>query len=433
MSEITAVADEPALSGRAWVRTLAAAWFAQFAAMTGFSFAMPFLPFYLRQLGVHDEAAQRYWAGFVMSAPALTMMVTAPLWGVLADRVGRKVMVMRAMLGGGVVIALMGAAGSPGMLLLLRLIQGAITGTVSATNALVSGVTPRERVGTSLGLITTAIFAGSSVGPLLGGMCADAFGYSATFFIAGGALVVGGIVVAALADEGHTHPRANHKGHARSGDRLWSVLAKPGFAAVVGLALLLQFAGTVLSPIFPLYVESLLGSTLAVNTVTGRLFAITAVCAACVAVPLGWVADRVGPRRVLVLGTLLSGVFLIPQAFVTELRTLYVLRVALGFAVGAIGPALGGFVNRAVPRSSQGTAFGIVQSATSLGFGLGPITGGAMGALCGLRAPFVLVGAIQMLCALAAWWVLRKVKAGRPIEKPAAAEYRTLPVADQAE
>jgi len=401
---------DAALSGRAWVKTLAAAWLAQFASMIGFSFAMPFLPFYLRELGVHGETAQRYWSGFVISAPAFTMMLVAPLWGVLADRVGRKLMVMRAMFGGAAVLALMGAAGSPWTILFLRLVQGGITGTVSATNALVSSVAPRGRAGFSLGLMQTAIFAGNSVGPLLGGVSADAFGYPATFFAAGGFLLAGGLLMAVLADEGPAHPRAAPATTAGSRDGLWSVLATPGFSAVVGLILLLQFAGTVLGPVFPLYVESLLIDKLTVNTDTGRLIAVTAVSAAVVAVPVGWAADRIGSRRILVLGTLLSGVLLVPQAFVTGIGALYLLRIALGFAVGAIGPAMGSFVNRAVPRSSQGRAFGIVQSASALGFGLGPVAGGVMGALVGLRAPFVAVGVLQVLCALLAWMALGRAE-----------------------
>ena len=384
--------------------------------MTGICFAIPFLPFYLRKLGVQGEAAQRYWSGLLISAPALMMILTAPLWGMLADRVGRKLMVMRAMFGGAVVVGLMGVAGSPWALLALRLLQGGITGTVSATNALVSSVSPRRRAGFGLGLMQTAIYAGSSIGPLLGGISADTLGYAPTFWIAGGFLLIGGIVVAALADEGPAHPRAMLGRGAASEEGLWAVLAKPGFVTIVGLVFLLQFAGTVLGPVFPLYVEALVTDKLHVNTDTGKLMAVTAISAALVAVPIGLVADRIGPRKVLVLGTLFSGVFMIPQAFVSRIGSLYVFRIAVGLAAGAIGPAMGGFVNRAVRRASQGKAFGIVQSAGSFGFGLGPLAGGALGATFGLRAPFVVVGALQVLFAMVAWRALGRVEAARTVE-----------------
>ncbi len=406
--------EHGSLSGRAWISTLVAVWFAQLACMTGFSFAFPFMPFYLKELGVQGESAQRYWAGIVTSASALTMMLTAPFWGIMADRYGRKLMVMRAMFGGAVVIALMGLASSVWMLLALRLVQGCLTGTVSATNALMSGVAPRKRVGFSLGFIQTSIFAGSAVGPLLGGVCADRLGYAATFFVGGGLLLVGGVLIATLAKEGARHPQPGPQTVAPASEGLWSVLTRPGFAVVIGAVFLLQFAGTVIGPIFPLYVETLVPDKSVVNTETGRLLSVTALCAACAAIPLGWVTDRVGSRRILVLGTLASGVLMFPQAYVHQVGSLYALRVALGFAVGGIGPAMGGFVNRAVPRASQGKAFGIVQSATSLGFGMGPAAGGVMGALLGLRAPFIAVGTMQALFAVAAWVVLRRVEGAQP-------------------
>jgi DHA1 family multidrug resistance protein-like MFS transporter len=412
--------EHGALSGRAWISTLVSVWFAQLACMTGFAFAFPFMPFYIRDLGVEGESAQRYWAGIVTAAPALTMMLTAPLWGVLADRYGRKLMVMRAMFGGAVVIGLMGLAGSVWVLLALRLVQGCLTGTVSATNALVSGVTPRRRVGFSLGLIQTAVFAGSAIGPLVGGMCADRVGYAATFLVAGGFLLAGGVLVAALAKEPARDPHPATATVAPQAEGLWSVLMRPGFAVVIGTVFLLQFAGTVLGPVFPLYVETLVRDKSVVNTETGRLLSVTALCAACAAVPLGWVSDRLGPRRILVLGTLVSGLLMFPQAYVHQVGNLYALRVALGFALGGIGPAMGGFVNRAVPRASQGKAFGVVQSATSLGFGMGPVVGGAVGALFGLRAPFIAVGAMQAVFAAVAWVVLRRVEAA-PSARPAPA------------
>jgi len=397
------------LGTRAWLKTLAAAWMAQLLSMTGFSFAMPFLPFFLRELGVGSDSSLRIWSGLVLAAPAMTMAVTAPFWGVLADRVGRRAMVMRAMFGGAVVVALMGAAPSAGALLALRFLQGAVTGTVSATNALVSSVAPAGRAGLSLGLMQTAVFAGNSLGPYLGGLSADRLGYPMTFHLAGWMLLAGGGLVAALAEEGPIRnvacARAAAPGpHGRPG--LLAVLRGPGFAAAAGLVFLMHFTGMVLGPVFPFYVETLVPDHSCVNTETGRLLAVTAFTAALVALPAGWLADRVGPRPVLVFGTCLAGALVVPQGFVPALWILFVLRAALGLASGTIGPAMGSFVNRSVPRSSHGTAFGIVQSATSIGFGLGPLAGGALSAWLGLRSPFVAVGALQLAFAATAWFAL---------------------------
>ncbi|HOX37909.1 MAG TPA: MFS transporter [Candidatus Brocadiia bacterium] len=430
MSDAATLQEEDGLAGHAWVRTLTAAWFAQFASIAGFAFAMPFLPFYLAQLGVHGAVAQRYWSGLIGSAPAVTMMLVAPFWGIAADRYGRKLMVMRAMFSGAVVVALMGAVGSPVTLLVLRFMQGALTGTISATNAMVSGVSPRKRAGFSLGLMQSAVFLGNCVGPLLGGMFADAYGYSATFYMAGAFLLLGGIVIAALAQDSPLPPREPDGRNGKSEVGILSVLATPGFVIIIGVVFLLQFAGTVLSPVFPLFVESLVHDSSAVNTHTGRLIAVTAISAALVAVPIGWLSDRIGPRNVLAAGTLLSGCLMLPQAFVTQLTTLYEIRIALGLAAGAIGPAMGGFVNRAVPRSSQGKAFGIVQSASSFGFALGPFTGGALGAEFGLRAPFVVVGTLQIVFGIGAWIALGRLSAAGRVKADQTAETKDISPSD---
>ena len=166
---------------------------AQLIAMIAFSFVMPFLPFYLRELGVRGDAQVAFWSGVTGSVTGLAMMVAAPIWGSVADRHGRRPMVLRAMFGGAAVMALMGLATSLGQIIVLRLVQGFVTGTVTAATALVSSVTPRSRMGFSMGLIQTSIFSGFAIGPLLGGIAADRFGYRAAFFIPGALLPTAGL------------------------------------------------------------------------------------------------------------------------------------------------------------------------------------------------------------------------------------------------
>ena len=184
---------EGALDHRTWRRTLASAWVAQALALVGFSFCTPFTRLYLRdELGVVDPIARARWAGYISAALPIVMFFSAPLWGIVADRVGRKVMVMRAMFGGALVVGLIGAATSPWHLLFLRMVQGALTGTITASAALVSAVTPGTRIGFSMGLMQSAVFAGMAIGPLVGGTCIDSLGYRPTFFIAAAMLAAGG-------------------------------------------------------------------------------------------------------------------------------------------------------------------------------------------------------------------------------------------------
>jgi predicted MFS family arabinose efflux permease len=154
---------EPAqlpLASRHWKRNLAALWFGELVAISGFSVFMPFLPFYVQELGVTGLEQVAFWSGLLITAQAVTMAAIAPVWGSLADRYGRKIMVVRAMFGGAVVIASMGFVGNVYQLALLRAIQGFLTGTVPAATTLVASSTPPERRGFAIGLLQMAIYMG---------------------------------------------------------------------------------------------------------------------------------------------------------------------------------------------------------------------------------------------------------------------------------
>src|SRR5215813_9857931 len=189
-----------------WRRNLAALWFAQFTAIFGFSFAFPFLPVYLRQLGVHDPGQLALWTGVTAGASGASLAIMSPIWGTLADRYGRRAMLLRAMIGGAVTVGLMGFARGPVDLLVLRLLQGATAGTVAAATALVASGTPRARVGWALGVLTSAVAVGTAFGPLLGGLAATLLGVRAIFWAGGALLGAATIPVFAVVREIRTGP-----------------------------------------------------------------------------------------------------------------------------------------------------------------------------------------------------------------------------------
>ncbi len=416
-----AVPADDAPARRVWRRTLASAWFAQIAAIMGFSFVMPFMRLYLRdELGVADASERAYWAAFVISAPAFVMGFVAPLWGMLADRVGRKPMVMRAMFAGAVVIWLMSLATSPAHLLVLRFMQGALTGTVTASAALVASVSPSNRAGFSFGLMQAAIFIGHAVGSLTGGAVFDRFGGRTAFMVAGGLLLAGGVVVTLFADEGSAHPReARLAGAAGSRQGLRDVLRSPVFLTIIGLMFVMNFSRGFPGAIFQEYVELFVDEKSNINTTVGLLHAVTFLVAGVTSIGMGRLADRVGHGPLIVAGTVVSGVLCIPQAWIATLPGLLALRVLLGVAAGTFGPAMGRFIHGAIPRASHGKAFGLVQSAGSYGFALGPLTGGlmnawlipAVGTAMALRLPFAAAGVFQILVGLGAWYFV--ARAGR--------------------
>jgi len=164
-----------------WRSTLFVMFIAQLISIVGFAFVYPFIPFYIREIGVTDETLVPIWAGIIGAASSLTITVFSPIWGWLSDRYGRKLMVERAMFAGAIITMAMGMVGNVYQLLILRLLQGAFAGTISASIALVSTALPGTKLGFGLGLMQVAVFLGMSLGPWIGGIIADILGYRLTF------------------------------------------------------------------------------------------------------------------------------------------------------------------------------------------------------------------------------------------------------------
>ena len=167
----------------AWQRTLYIVLITQFIALAGGNLVFPFLPLYIEDLGVHDKSQVAFYAGLTSTATGVTLFIFSPLWGALADRFGRKPLLLRAYLGATFSMGLQGIAQNVWQLFILRAFQGAFVGTIPAAAALVASGTPPERVGYAMGLLQMAQFTSATAGPLIGGFLADAIGFRQTFIV----------------------------------------------------------------------------------------------------------------------------------------------------------------------------------------------------------------------------------------------------------
>jgi DHA1 family multidrug resistance protein-like MFS transporter len=368
----------------------------------GFSFVTPFLPLYIEQLGVHGEVQVTLWAALLSGGSAVFMAFAAPIWGALADRHGRKIMVVRAALSAGLIIGLMGLAQNVYQLLALRMVQGVFTGTVSASQALVSSESPKERLGFSLGLMQTAVFVGASIGPLAGGVVADAVGFRRSFAVAGVILFLAGVLVLGLVKETARPAGKEGKAQAPFWTGMWEALGNGGLMAMVGAVFAVQFATTVLQPILPQFIQVLQGAAGHVAGATGLVLAAAGVAGALSSVSTGLVADRVGYKRTLVVASSVAAVLSVPQYLVTATWQLLVLRVLVGLAMGAVLAASSALVAGLVPSDQRGTAYGLTGSANSIGFAAGPLTAAAVVDVSGLRPVFLTAAALLAFIAL---WV----------------------------
>ena len=208
----------------------------------GFSSIFPFLLFYVKELGSASGFNIEFLAGMVYSGQAITMMIASPIWGVIADRYGRKLMVERSMFGGALILLLMAFARSAEELVLLHMVQGLITGTIAAANAMAASMVPRQRLGYTMGLLQVGMGAGVALGPLIGGAIADAFDYNAAFYVTSALLFISGVLVWWGAEE-HFEPRLA-SGHTLAGflSHWRHVLASPGVPLTFSLRFLRRSA-----------------------------------------------------------------------------------------------------------------------------------------------------------------------------------------------
>jgi len=390
------------------VRTVAVLAVAQVVSEMAFSFALPFTPLYLLELGVPNAAEAALWAGAMAGTFAVAMGGMAPVWGVVADRFGHRLMIQRAFFGAGAAIACMALVQTPEQLLALRVVHGTFTGVVTAMATLVSVTAPRPYMATALGAMTAAQQLGISLGPLLGGTFSDLFGLRASFAVTGATLVATGVLVTLLvrrdparaARRGAVGTGASERASASAGGRLLT----PGLLAVVGLMAAVRFAQMAPTPVIPLFVQDLAGSSERLGTTVGIVLAATGFASTVSALLVGRLTDRFG-RRAILAGCLLAAVALAPlHLLVGSVAQLIALRIATGLALGGMGPALQALMIDVTPAGRRGAAFGLLTTANASGSGAGPIFASVVAAGYGVPMSFV---ATMPMFALAGWLLAR--------------------------
>jgi DHA1 family multidrug resistance protein-like MFS transporter len=371
-----------------WQKNLYTLWLAQLIAALGLSMIIPFLPFYLRDLGVSGKEAVKIWSGFIYSAPFMISAFMQPVWGMLGDRKGRKPMVIRAMLALSLANFLMGFARSASQLLILRFLQGSLSGFVAPSLALMASCAPEEKTGQSLGTLQSSLVTGMVGGPLLGGVLAHFVGYRPLFFGTALFCLISATLVIGLVKEDFV--RQEKKDRSSLSQNLGFVLHSSELRGLLGLLVLVQLSTVIVAPFLSLFVEYLKVSPTQVGLMTGVVFGITGITNAAFAPFWGKKSDRIGSRKILrrsLLGiTLLS----LPQALVTNIYQLLILRGGLGVFFSGVIPTINTIIRRSTPQNSQGGIFGIFQSGLLLGNMAGPLIGGLFAAFLGIRSIFVI-------------------------------------------
>ncbi len=377
-----------------WRSTLTVMFLAQLLSIVGFAFVLPFIPFYIRELGVTDEKLVPVWTGILGGAGSLTMTVFSPVWGWLADRYGRKAMVERAMFAGAAVTIAMGMVGDVYQLLVCRLISGAFTGTIAASISLVTSILPETRLGFGLGVMQVAVFLGMSVGPWIGGLIADFAGYRWTFIAGGGLLFMGGLLVWAGAQEEFKRPTA---AALKQNGNMRMLIKLPGIVSLMVIFFLFNFSINLAIPIIPLFIEEVGNLKTKVASTTGLLLAVAGATASISAAAVGRLSDRLGHKRILIISMFFTSLMWLAHGLARNIGQLFVVRIFFGLAAGGNLPAMNALVAKFTRKESYGKAYGLMTSMTCLGMTLGPLAGGALASYMGLRWTFFAVCLLLLL------------------------------------
>jgi DHA1 family multidrug resistance protein-like MFS transporter len=380
-----------------WRKTLYIMFIAELIMAVGFSSIFPFLPLYVKALGASTSLSVELLAGLVFSGQAFTMMLASPIWGALADRYGRKLMVERSLFGGAILLLMMAFVTNAEQLVILRAVQGMVTGTLAAANALVASQTPRERTGYAMGLLQVGLGTGVAIGPLIGGAIADLYGYNAAFYVTAALVFIAGVLVLFGVEEDFSREEMVQTPEKSLIAEWLHVVSSTGVPITFGMRFLTQLGRMMIIPIAPLFIASLLAETDRVNTFIGLVIGAASAATTLSAGYLGRLGDRIGHRKVVVASTLAAAALYLPQSFVTQAWQLLPLQALVGVALGGVIPAISALLARYTDVGEEGSVYGLDNSINAGARAIAPLVGAAIAAAFGLRTTFIVTAAIFLI------------------------------------
>ena len=390
-----------------WKRNLVFVWLSQFLSIMGFAFAMPFAPYYMQELGVTDPLKLKIWVALFGAAAPLSIAVFAPIWGVVADRYGRRLMLLRANLGSAFFLCMMGMVASVPMLVMIRCLQGVLTGTMTAAQTMVASHTPNHRSGFALGALSSGVYSGAMAGAACGGFFADLYGYRTAFFISSILLVLASLMILFGTAEDFVRPNtaalSAGERKQRAFSKVWAVL--PVLVLVGSASLLRRFDQAFL----PLLVQDIHGSVQGAARWMGSVYATASLAGFLSGLTLGHLSDRVAPARLGRIALLCGGLLMIPHALTHTLVAVFALRFGMTFCIGGLEPVFQSWVAKSTPTEDRGLLFGSIATVRALGWAAAPLLSGAVAIGLGVRAVFVVGGGLFLCMAAATPALFRRI------------------------
>jgi len=369
-----------------WKRNLWILWITQIISLASFGFGLPFIPLYIQQIEVMSPERLKLMTTILAAAPALTMGIMAPIWGYLADRFGRKLMIMRAMVCAIFIITAMGFVTSVNQLLLLRLMQGLFTGTVTAAVAFVASNTPKENLTYALGVITSSTFIGFSLGPVIGGAFAEVYGFSMSFVLGGGLMVIGAFLVLFLIKEDKSTLVSKKSEKHVSFFEKYKKVIMPTVVVVLFMLFFLRISRSLFAPYVALFVESKFPSSDGVAMTTGIVNGLVGISTAISSMIMGTLASKFNKMKMLQVllfaGTIIMLLITRYTAIAdrldvtNDLWVFVVMYMIFFFIIGGVEPILTSTSALVVDSGDRGALFGLQGMVGSLAWFAAPALAG---------------------------------------------------------
>ena len=360
-----------------WKRNLYAVWMTQFLSLLGFAFGVPILPYFIQELGVVSPDAVKLYTGLMSAIPAVALGLMAPVWGAAADRFGKKIMMLRAMGFAFLVLLFLGLSQNITQILVIRFFQGILTGTVTASYALIAAGTPDDKMSYALGIISSSIFIGNSAGLVLGGIAADIFGYRLSFII-GAVIMLVGFLWTLLAVKEIKATR--QPDIVKAGDKKGSWFSRnkiflPVIFTVLPLIFIIRVGRTLTNPYIPIYIQEVRGVMEGSATVSGIIRAISSIAVAAAGVFLARLGDRNNKIKLSAVFMGLGAIAVIPMFFTDSLIVFTIFHTLVFLAIGGVEPLLNSRASVSIPSEKRGVLFGIIAMTGSFGWAVSPAIG----------------------------------------------------------
>jgi len=396
---------------KAATRNLYALTLVVFLSAVAFGSVAPLLPLFIQTLGVRDPDQAAFWAGIAHFASSLGAFFSGPFWGNLADRYGRRSMLLRAALGGVVVVGLTGLSPSVAFLIVMRVLHGTFTGVNTAASALAASQARTGRVALALGSVQMAFFLGNMVGPLFGGLLADRFGYNAPFFVMSGVLFVDFLIAAFFVREKFT-PVVSGKLSLNPMSGMNTVLQTAGLLPLLGLLFASRFGGYSLAPIMAIFMQQMAPERAA--TMAGVALGLVALASALSALAIGRLVPSGRHLPVFLVASIAASALFLPMFWVQSAVLSAALVGVFGLCQGTMLTCSSSLVSSTVSRERQGAVFGVVQSAQALSHGTAGLAAGVLSVGLGVRSVFMADALLFLAIAAGAWWLLRRWRRTTP-------------------